>query len=448
MGSEEGVVYISQSGSFWSAPEISAETLREASEDEYLREQLDKASSKIFNGMYRLTVRDQDGEEDEDLSVKVRKMVERPKVALWSRMKQCWEDIWVPGAFICRPVWKRAGGEEILVQLMRFDPFSFDTAPSAYMQGVYCDILQGVVLNDADEMEFYQQQDLTGQPTKLKPGVILLKDPTSTRLGGTSKAVYLVPLIKMRSFCANSQMQKVHRIAAPIIFIKVTNPVGDDKAYAQEILKNWSKDVAFQIRPNMEIVTLDLTDNETALNTIHWLEGRIEAPFRGASNLDKEGASIGGNAAAQKDESDDWVSGQRTMIEDLFEGLLQEYLDRNEYVGYSVELQIAVKAAQPGDMELKQAQLGAQTKTLSINEVRERLGAAEKSEEELAAMAEEWSKFSPARPTSGDLFGNVPLDDLRDKAGALKSVTDIDPVDPERYISHEDQLAFLGLKRK
>ena len=442
MMSDDGVVYISQSGSFWASPEIDAASLRAALEDEFLREQLDKASSKIFSGMYRLTVRDPEGDEDEDLSTEIRTMVERPNVALWSRMKQAWEDVWGWGPFICRPVWARSGSKYVLSKLLRLPPESFDTAPAEYRDGVYSDILQGIVLNDDEEPEFYQLQESGSDPVKLKPGVIMLKDPTSTKLAGTSKAVYLVPVIKMRTFCADSQMQKINRVASPIFFIKVANPVGDDKAYAQQILKNWGKDVAFQLRPNMEVVTLDLTDNEAALNTIRWLEGRIEAPFRAASNLDKEGGSIGGNAAAQKDEGDDWVAGQRTMIEDLFEGLLSKWLDLNAYEGYSIELRIAVKQAQPGDLELRQAQLGYQSRTLSVNEVRERLGAPELADEDLAEIAGQWETIAPKQSVT---IGGVPADDFMRKAAAVKSVVDIDPVDPERYMSHEDQLKFLGL---
>lgn len=441
MAKEDGIVYVSQSGVFWSEPDVTVETIMEALSDEFLREQLDKASSKIFNGMYSLNVRDQDGETDDEVTDRLKVMIERPRCAMWSRMKQSWEDMWVMGAFIFRPVWRRIGSEMVLDAIMRLPPESFAAAGSD--STVFGELLQGVALNDSGEMEFWQTQDFSQDPVKLKPGVMLFKDPASSRLAGTSRAAYMVPLIKMRRFCADSQMQKVNRIASPIFFVKVTNPVGDDKAYAQALLKNWGKDTAFQLRTNMEVVTLDLTDNETALNTIHWLEGRIEAPFRGASNLDKEGGSIGGNAAAQKDESDDWVAGQRTIVEDAFESLLQQYLDLNGYDGYTAELQIAVKRSAPGDLELRQAQLGYQSRALSVNEVRERLGAPEISDEEIAELAGQWAAVAPVKDVT---VAGVPADEFMKKAAAVKSVVDIDPVDPERYMSHEDQLQFLGLK--
>lgn len=443
MANQDGIVYVSQSGVFWSSPDVTVETIMEALSDEYLREQLDKASSKIFNGMYSLSVRDRDGEPDDELANRLRLMAERPSCAMWSRMKQSWEDMWTLGAFICRPVWKRDGSETVLDAIMRLPPESFASAPPDDSYWTCGELLQGVAVDEDGKYEFWQTQDSTQDPVRLKPGVVLFKDPASSRCAGTSRAAYAVPLIKMRRFCADSQMQKVNRIASPIFFIKVSNPGKDDKEYAQALLRNWGKDTAFQLRPNMEVVTLDLTDNETALNTIRWLEGRIEAPFRGASNLDKEGASIGGNAAAQKDESDDWVAGQRTIVEDAFESLLQQYLDLNGYDGYSVELSIAVKRSSPGDLELRQAQLGYQSRALSVNEVRERLGAPELSDEELAKLAGQWGAVAPVKEVT---IGGVPADDFMKKAAAVKSVVDLNPVDPESYMSHDEQLRFLGLK--
>ncbi len=49
-------------------------------------------------------------------------------------------------------------------------------------------------------------------------------------------------------------------------------------------------------------------------------------------------------------------------------------------------------------------------------------------------------------PKQSVTIGGVPSDEFMKKAAAVKSVVDIDPVDPERYMSHEDQLKFLGLK--
>ena len=440
---EEGAVYVSAAGSYYAAPDVDADTLGEALLNGYVQEQLDKTSSKIFNGMYSLRVLDAEGEEDEEASKRVQSMVESSGVLLWSRMKQAWQDIFCWGPCIIYPKWAQNGGEAVLEEMRRLPPETFKQAPSLSAE-VYSELLPGITLEDG-ELAFYQTQDVMQlTPVRLRKGVVLLKDPTSTQLAGSSKAVYLVPPVKMISFCWDAQMQKINRVGAPIMFIKLNAPYTDgDKAYAQTILNNWGKGMSYQLRPNMELVGLDITDNEHALNTIAKLEKRIEAPFRPGSSLDKEGASIGGNAAAQKETEDDWILGQRAMIEDLFEGLLQQYLVRNGYEGYSIELQIAARTSQPGDLELRQAQLGWQSRTLSVNEVRERLGAAEKSDEELAEIAAQWAQLAPAQ-AADPLFGELPLNEVKERAAALGAVTGLDPMDPERYISHEEQLRFLG----
>lgn len=158
------------------------------------------------------------------------------------------------------------------------------------------------------------------------------------------------------------------------------------------------------------------------------------------------GGSIGGNAAAQKDESDDWVAGQRTIVEDAFESLLQQYLDLNGYDGYTAELQIAVNKSSPGYVEARQAEVGFSTGCMTINERREKLGLPALSVEEITEMLDERQRLTVALGAGGPSIAGVPADEFMKKAAAVKSVVDIDPVDPERYMSHEDQLQFLGLK--
>lgn len=440
MPDDEGAIYISAHGAYYAAPDVDAGTLAEALINSYVQEQLDKTSSKIFSGMYSLRVLDADGEEVEDVSRRVRGMVEAPGVLLWSRMRQAWWDIWSWGPCILYPKWSLRGAEAVLQELRRLPPESFSQPPS-FNAEIYSDLLPGIVLEDG-ELAFYQVQDATSlTPVKLRRGVVLLKDPTSAELAGTSRCRPLVPLVKMVEFCWGAQMQKINRVGAPIMFIKLSAPYNDsDKQYAQTILNNWGKGQAYQLRPNMELVSLDISDNEHALNTIAALERRIAAPFRPASSLDKEGASIGGNAAAQKESEDDWLLGQRAMIEDLFEGLLQQYLVRNGYDGWSIELQIAARTAAPGDLELRQAQMGWQSRALSINEVRTRLGAPELGEEELAALAAEWELTSPS--AADDLFGE-PLSMVERRARIVRELATADPIDPERYMTHEEQMRFL-----
>jgi hypothetical protein len=454
---EQGAVFISAAGGWYPASTVDAGNIYEALMNGYLREQLEKASNKIFNGMYRVTVKDADGEELPELGHELEQIMEAPKVQMWARMKQAWEDIWSWGCSLQYPIWARDGNAIVLQELRRLPPESFAYQPKLDPSAISSELLPGILLNAKGELELWQTQDSTLNPTLLKPGCVVMVDPISTRLGGQSKAAYLVPIIKMIKFCWEAQMQKVNRIGAPIMFIKITGPASEeDKAYAQKILNNWGKGKAYRLRENMELVSLDVQDTDTALATISALEKRLEAPFRAGSTLDKEGATIGGNAGAQKESEDDWILGQRTLIEDCFEGLLQQYLDYNAYEGCRVEIEIAVETTQPGDLEIRQAQAGFACGAMSINEIRAKLGLPELSDEDIEIMLEERAKLQKAIGGTSPAMSQQmqennpfaqPLDQVKEKAEVLGAITSIDPMDPERYITQEKAMAFLGLKK-
>lgn len=453
MGDEQGVVYVSASGVYFSAPEITAEILYNTLQNGYIAEQLDKVTSKIFSGMYELSVINPDGEVDEEITNELLADLKNPKVALWSRMKQAWEDIWCWGCSPQFPIWTKEGNRVVLGELRRLPPESFANPP--YMtNNVYSDLLQGILLNDSGELELYQTQDVAELlPQKLKPGVQLFKDPSSTKLAGQSKAVYLVPLIKMINFCWEAQMQKVNRVGAPIMFIKISAPYDDgDVAYAQVCIQNWGKGKAYTLRPNMEAVGLNVTDSESALETIEKLEKRLEAPFKAGSSVQAEGSSIGDSGNSQKESEDDWILGQRTMIEEIFENFLQLYLDYNGYEDYSVEIKIAYETTQPGQLEISQATAGYNTRCMTINERRQKLGLPELAPDKLDELLDEIAKTKKAlggtSPLEPEPEPAVPgfeggLQDINQRAELVDKMANIDPMNPEKFMTEEEQMTFL-----
>jgi chaperonin GroEL len=111
----------------------------------------------------------------------------------------------------------------------------------------------------------------------------------------------------MLDFAWTAQRQKVNRVGAPLVFIRFTSAPQktterDDIKHAKTILQNWGKSTAFMLRENMEIVKLEFADNQSAIQTIQQLEGRIKSYFSPATIIEGKGTleAIDGRAKAVK----------------------------------------------------------------------------------------------------------------------------------------------------
>jgi hypothetical protein len=395
MKEEQGVIYVGNLGAYLAPSDVDAQDVARCAQNAYLRAKIDMLGTMIFSDMYEVRVIDRDGNEDGELSERIARMCERPKVRLWGALKAAWRDAFTWGCSIHNPVWERIGGELVLTALRRLPPESFATPPPG-MAATYSPLLPGIVLGEDDEPRCYQVQEIGKPPVELR-NVVLIKDPDDPSLAGTSSVVPIVPIVSMLDYCWNAQMQKVNRVGAPILFIKVTNPMEDDIAYAQTILRSWGKSTGFQLRPNMEVVELNLSDSEAALETVRQLEGMIDDYLRPSAFLKQADApALGGNAAADLAMFEAYIQAERSWVEDAFEGILQRYLDLNQYDGYTVDIRIAVRKSAPGQLELQQAQLGYQSRTLSVNEVRAKLGESEIPDDEIASIAAQWKSVTPA----------------------------------------------------
>ena len=407
---EEGTVYISSIGGYYEAPEIDADKLHDFQSNIYIRGLLTKHKNLIFSDKFTLEVKDAKGETDEDLQKTMTQMCEQKNVRLWSKMQAGYIDgIFMYGIGLFNPVWGYEGNEYKLLKLRYLPAYTFRNASVTGTMKIYSQILQGITLNEAkNEMEFWQA-DENGVVQQLK-NVFYIKDPAAQGLAGESIVVPLVPIIEMLKFSWDTQMQQVHRTGAKLLFIKVTDPkpasnkngnVGDVD-YANKLLEKWSKDMAFQLRENMTLIDPGIKDDSNNLEIIDALHKMIIDYVTPTSFIAREGATIGGSEKQREEMMLRYIRGIHSWLEDQFEMLLNRYLEYNEYKDYTVSIHIPSPSIDRSEIELKQAVEGFKSKSLTINEIRQRLGAEGLDEKDREELLKLYERLQP--PSAGGMM--------------------------------------------
>lgn len=383
---EEGDVYVSSNGNVYTAPRIDTDKLRNYKRNYYGAGVTRQLLALFFAERYKLVVKGPDGKPDEDLQKEIEAMAAARDVSLWNKMRMDWIDrLWF-GAAIFNPVWEKEGSKWILRKVRRLPPESFGQ-PATTETGtgtIYGDILRGIFSTTDGEIRAVQT-DSDGVQTELT-NFKLITDPTSTEIAGEPGILPLVPILTMLDYTWKSQMQTINRIGAPILFIKIAQPKGDDVAYAQKVLKSWGKDTAFVLRENMELIEYTTKEGTVTADTIDRLAKMVLNYWTTTSMITTEGNTLGGSSASELDLLYTYIAGVHRETEAAWEELLQEYLDVNGYAGYTVDIRIPDPQPDKSELKIKQAETGIKAGALDLNEIRILLGHDERSEEELAKL--------------------------------------------------------------
>ena len=408
---ESGVVYLSSTGSYYEAPEITAKIITDFKDNIYARGLALKQKHLIFSAKYQLEVLDSDGKQDEDVELDMVRMCDALDVQLWSKMQMGWDDGWWYGPGLFNDVWDYDEHGVYHLQKLRYLPASsFGTAPYDSAGLIYSQILQGITLNDKKEIVYYQVQDDMGTPEEVD-NVFMVKNPTDTQLAGEPVILPLVPIISMLKYVWKTQMTQANRTGVKILFLKVTEPqgasdlngnVGDIEA-AKEILENWGNNTAYPLRGNMEIVDPQIKDDSNNLEIIEALNQMLidyisPISFLTAAN---DSARLGGSDNQRYEMVLRWIRSVHSWIEDAWAGLLQKYLDANGYDGYTVNIHIPTPEIDSSEIDIKRAETGIKAKVLFPNELRVLLGHEVKTDEELIELEEIYARMQPAAPTFG-----------------------------------------------
>jgi len=400
---ESGTVYVSSAGTYYSDPDITAEKIKDFKDNVYGRGLAMKQRHLIFTDKYTVDVLDSDGETYPDVTTDILKMCESKGVRLWANMQRAYISIFWYGIGAYNDVWGYVDNVFTLTKLRHLPSYSFRAAPAGVNE-VYSELLQGITLDDKKEIEFHQVVDDMGTVEKLE-NIFYVKDPVSDELAGESIVLPLIPVFNMLKFVWDTQMQQSNRTGAKILFIKVTDPQPasklngnvSDVAYANEIIQNWGKNTAYQLRGNMELIDPAIKDDSNNLDVIEALQNLVIDYITPTSYITSGAENRLGGSDKQREELIlKYIQGVHTWLEDQFEMLLNRYLEYNGYEGYTVKINIPSPSVDISQIQLEQANTGFTTKSLLLNEIRERLGAEVLDDEGIEDLLAQHERMGPA----------------------------------------------------
>ena len=431
---ESGAVYVSSAGTYYEDPEITAEKINDFQDNVYGRGLAMKQRHLIFTDKYTLDVLDTEGETDPDITADILKMCDSKGVRLWPNMQRAYNSIFWYGIGLYNPVWEYVDNIYTLTKLRHLPSYSFRSEPMGASE-TYSELLKGITLDDKGEIEFHQVTDSMGTVEKLE-NIFYVKDPVSDELAGESIVLPLIPVFNMLKFVWNTQMQQSNRTGAKILFIKVTDPQKaselntnvSDVAYANEIIQNWGKNTAYQLRGNMELIDPGIKDDSNNLDVIEALHNMVIDYITPASYITSGAENRLGGSDKQREELIlKYIQGVHTWLEDQFEMLLNRYLEYNGYEGYVVKINIPSPSVDISQIQLEQANSGFTTKSLTINEIRERLGAEVLDDEGIEDLLAQHERIGPAPMGFGmkeDTRDTKPPKEEKDTEKDLKSAAE------------------------
>jgi len=378
---EEGTsYYFGPGGASFKAPKIDAKGISQILENKVIDEGLSQQGLAIFENPIDLSVMNtEEGEIDVDMTTRLMKMAHQRDVSIDFFMQRAWRDMVEWGTALTNPVWDYEGAEFRLLKLKRLKPQSFSNMGKS-VSYIYNPILPGILLNDkTQKVEYWQTPQNGGTPILLQ-NVEPLTDPNKDGFGGTSALIPIFPYVKMLSHSWMRQMQKVNQYGSGgIWFLKVTDPTGDDKKFAQNVVNNASSTNRYQLRPNMTIENLGISESGSALETITQIGMEIRNFFSPAGLIQKPSAgTIGGSSSPELDLYNNFIKAKRGILQDYIVRLFDPWLEYNNYDKeiYEIIATIPAKKTVSSDLFIKIHDSGSREGSLLPNEKRALLRAA------------------------------------------------------------------------
>lgn len=395
-----GRTFLTNTGQWFNVSKINANIIQKHSINPYYNIKRNSIASSCFNGEPKIIIRNPDGEEDEELTRFARNMMQNltdwntgMPVSSYQYAQLALLEIFDGGAALFEPVWGNAGGWLYLYALKPLPWTTFKDLPDGFEDSPSA-LLKGIVIGPDGKIQYHQYQDDDAwHPIE---NVLHIKNPQSRDLAGDPLCLPLIPLIEMLNFCWDLNRMKDTRVGAPSIFVEMLSNDDDTLAIANDIITNWGSKTQFAHSEHIRVYNLSEsgTGINTVLESIKALEEIFDAIYNPALQVQNQGTRLGGNDAGAERLLYAQANTFLSWLDLGFTSLLKKWLIGNMFTGYTAEYCLPKLEPDKSAANREEAKIGFETKSLTLDERRRRLGEGPATEEQKAEIAMEYQASS------------------------------------------------------
>ena len=400
---QDGYAFVSNMMQPYSVKEVNARKVYEITENLYIAGLIRQMENLILPEEITISVYNENDDLDERLSRKLNRMFSGAECSITAAARSAVSDLITWGIAPFNWVWKEENGEIVCKALHHLNPYTFRDAPLSfnYDKNVAGRLLKGISYSLEDKrMHYFQNQ--SGKITEIaRQNLFIIRDPASVNPDGDSLVLPIAETVDFLGYAWNALAQQMYRTGAPILFITVKSPrpartvggvdVMSDIDYANTIVQNWGKDTPFTLRENMTVSTVEVKEGSLAIETITKAGETIRDYISPVGMLGKDGSLISGSSESSLRLVNNNIRGWATLLKNSLRELPNYYLDANGYPEtWHAEINIPAATIEDAERNREKARLLYESKTGTVNEIRELLGLEGISAEEMKRMREEW----------------------------------------------------------
>ena len=403
-----GFTFVSSVVEPYHVGDIDAKTIYELTNNLYVAGPVTQTANLVIAGGASIEVYDDNGDPVESVSRELNAMFSKPGCSLAEVARSSMFDVLNWGISLYNWVWERKNSKLVCSALTRIHPFNMAEPPAFGNTNVtYGRLLRGIVYDRKERRTRYFHRSDTGAPFEIpESDLLVVRDNSADYPDGKSTVYPIAPIVEFINYAWNTLGQQMYRTGAPIIFIKITDAkperyqdgvrIPSDVEYAQEVAANWGKDTTFPLRDNFEIIQVSVNEGSLAVKSIDFAQQTIRDYLNPNGMIGKDGSLISGNSDASLRLLNNSIKGWIQLLETALSAIPNYYLQYNGYPSsYTAKVTIEHSVVEDWSRKLQTAQIGFNTKTMTVNEVRELLGREGLSDEELSKISEEWANVTP-----------------------------------------------------